>query len=132
MKRVTNLLHLLAGVALLVVACYFFRELAHNGKRVWQRESSVVGHPAKSARSASGSDDPTLNAADVKMDGASGQPDEGTGGDDAVPAPARLIGSSTLMSTIRRNIIWCSGIPRRSKDRALWTLTLRPASNDLG
>jgi len=48
----------------------------------------VVAHPAKSARSASGSDDPTLNAADVKMDGASGQPDEGTGGDDAVPTPS--------------------------------------------
>lgn len=88
MKRVTNLLHLLAGVALLVVACYFFRELAHHGKRAWQRESSVAAHPVRSAKSGSANDDPLLSAANEMVDGAPGQPDEAAGGDDAVPAPS--------------------------------------------
>jgi hypothetical protein len=85
-NRVTNLLHLLTGVALLAVAAYFIRELAHNGKRAWQQESSIVAHPARSAKSGSASNDPILSAANVTIDGTPGQPDEAAGGDNAIPA----------------------------------------------
>jgi hypothetical protein len=87
-KRVTNLLHLLAGVALLVIAGYFFRELGQNGKTRLQ-QLSVETHPARPAKSHSASDDPALSAANENVYGVLGEhDDDAAGGDDAAPAPS--------------------------------------------
>jgi hypothetical protein len=86
-KRVTNLLHLLAGVALLVVAGYFFRELGHNGKTQLQ-QLSVETHRARPAKSHSASADPVLSAAKVNVYGVMGEQDDAVVGDDAAPAPS--------------------------------------------
>jgi hypothetical protein len=87
-KRVTNLLHLLTGIALLAIGAYFFRGLARNGERVWQQQSSVVAQPPRSAKSGSASDDPLPGAANEKVYAVLGQQDAAAGGDNAVPAPS--------------------------------------------
>jgi hypothetical protein len=84
-KNITNLLHLLLGVALLAVAVYFFRQLADNGKIWWRREASVTAQPARSAKPGSASDDPIPGAANAKVYGVFNQRDGSAGGDDAVP-----------------------------------------------
>jgi hypothetical protein len=84
-KSVKNLLHLLAGVALLAMAAYFFRQLADNAKMRWKQESSV-GQPARSAKSRSASDDSISGVAKVKVYGVLNQQDDSAGGNDAVPA----------------------------------------------
>jgi hypothetical protein len=94
-KRVTNLLHLLAGVALLVVAGYFFRELGRNGKTRLQ-QLSAESHPVRSERPHSASDDPVLSAAKVNVYGVlGGQDNAATGeGEDGAPVPS---GSPSLL-----------------------------------
>jgi hypothetical protein len=87
-KRITNLLHLLMGIALLAIAAYFLRGLADGGKMCWQQQSSVVAPPARSGKAGSASGDSLPGAADLKMYGALAQPDGAAGGDDAVPAPS--------------------------------------------
>jgi hypothetical protein len=84
-KSVKNLLHLLAGTALLAMAAYFFRQLADEGKMRWKQESSVA-QPARSAKSPSASDDPISGVAKVKVYGVLNQQDDSAGGSDAVPA----------------------------------------------
>jgi hypothetical protein len=84
-KSVRNLLHLLAGVALLAMAAYFFRQLADNAKMRWKQESSAA-QPARSAKSRSASDDPISGVAKVKVYGVLNQQDDSAGGNDAVLA----------------------------------------------
>ena len=85
MKPVTNLLHLLVGMAFLAIGAHFFLNGIHGGKTRQQRESSMEAHPARSATSDTPGDDFTPSAADGKVDVFSPQ-DEAAGGDDAVPA----------------------------------------------
>jgi len=77
-KRVTNLLHLLIGIAALAVGAYCFRGLVQGGK-TWFQQRSVGARPARSAKSGSSADN-------LKMYGVLSQPDEAAGGDDSVPA----------------------------------------------
>lgn len=88
MKRVRNLLHLLAGIALLASGTYFFRQLAHRGKVEWQQQLSVGAQPARSAKSGSAGDDGALSAANEKVYGVLGEQNTAEGGDHAVPAPS--------------------------------------------
>ncbi|MGA3088286.1 MAG: hypothetical protein ABSD75_06715 [Terriglobales bacterium] len=82
MKRVSNLLHLLTGVALLVTAIYFFRQLADGGKTMWQQQS--FGVAPRSAQSGSASEDAVQGM--HKLEGAPDQAEEGAGGDGALSA----------------------------------------------
>ena len=87
MKQVTNLLHLLAGVALLTIGAYFFLTVIH-GRKTWrQQQSSMQAQPARPAQSDTPGDDFTLSAAEGKVDVFS-PPDNAADGDDAVPAPS--------------------------------------------
>lgn len=95
MKRVTNLLHLLLGIASLAIAAYFFRGLADRGKTWWQQQSSVASHLPRSAKADLDSDDPLESAANLNGDGVPGQQDETASGDKAVPAPSS--GSPSLI-----------------------------------
>lgn len=90
MKSFTNLLHLLAGVALLAMAAYFFRQLADEGKMRWKQESSALARPARPAKTKTGSaaDDPISGVAKVKVYGVLNQRDDTAGGDEAVPTPS--------------------------------------------
>jgi hypothetical protein len=87
-KRVTNLLHLLLGIASLAIAAYFLRGLADRGKTWWQQQSSVASHLPRSAKSDSDSDDPLESAANLNGDGAPGQQDQAARGDKTVPVPS--------------------------------------------
>jgi len=86
-NRVTNLLHLLAGIALLAIAAYFFRGLARNGRVWWQQQSFFVAQPPAPAKSSATSSDPQ-SAADEKVYGVLSQPDKAAGADGALPAPS--------------------------------------------
>jgi hypothetical protein len=86
-KRATNLLHLLLGIASLAIAAYFLRGLADRGKTWWQQQSSVASHLPRPAQPESDSDGPLASAANLNGDGVPGQQDEATGGADAAPAP---------------------------------------------
>jgi len=91
-KRVTNLLHLLVGLALLAIGAHFFLNGIHGGKTRQQQGSSMQARPTRSATSDTPGDDFTLSAAEGKVDVFS-PPDKAAGGgevtdnDDAVPAP---------------------------------------------
>jgi len=65
MKRLTNLLHLVAGLALLAIGAYFLLGVANNWKTWWQRQSASTSQPA--------SNDPALSAANSKVYGVLGQ-----------------------------------------------------------
>jgi hypothetical protein len=86
-KRVTNLLHLLAGVALLATSGYFFHELGQNGRTRLQ-QLSVETHRARPAKAHSAGGDPVLSAARVNVYGVLGEQDDAAGRDDAAPAPS--------------------------------------------
>jgi len=95
-RRVTNLFHLLAGLALLLVSAYSFRELSHRGQSWWRQQSAE--RPARAVTSVAGGpstrNDPILSAANMKVYGVLAQhgeapqaPNSDTqAGDDAVPA----------------------------------------------
>ena len=91
MKPVTNLLHLLVGLALLAIGAHFFLNGVHGGKTWRQQQSSMEAQPARSATSDTPGDDFTPSVADGKVDVFS-PPDKAAGGgevtddDDAVPA----------------------------------------------
>ncbi|MFZ1919778.1 MAG: hypothetical protein WAU58_19555 [Terriglobales bacterium] len=87
-KKVTSLLHLLMGVVLLAIAGYFFRAVGHEGKMLWQRESSRTVAPVRFAESLSASDDPTLSAANLQAYGVLAEQNGAAGGGDAAPAPS--------------------------------------------
>lgn len=87
MKRLTNLLHLLTGIALLAIGACFLRGLAHDGKWLWQRQPSIVAQPSRLAKPDSAGDDPVLSAANenTKVYGVLSQPAEAAA-EDAIPA----------------------------------------------
>jgi len=66
-RRLTNLLHLLVGLALLAGAGYFLRELASNGRI--QLRSFLAEGPAGQAKFWSGDKDPASAAAKPKVYG---------------------------------------------------------------
>lgn len=92
MKPVTNLLHLLVGLALLAIGAHFFLNGVHGGKTWRQQQSSMEAQPARSATSDTPGDDFTPSVADGKVDVFSPQDNAAGGGEvtddgDAVPAP---------------------------------------------
>ncbi len=96
MKRITNLLHLWAGIALLAMGAYFFGGIAGGGKVWWRQHSSLFGQANRSSKTVSASDDPALGAAKVKVYGALGQADDGGG--DAVAASSS--GTASLVDHV--------------------------------
>ena len=76
MKRLTSLLHLLTGVALLTIGAYFFRAVAYEGKTWWHQQPSLTVASARSVKSDSASDDPTLGAVNLQVYGVLGQQNE--------------------------------------------------------
>lgn len=88
MKRVRNLLHLLAGIALLASGTYLFRQLAHRGKMEWQQQLSVGAQPPRSAKSGSASEDAPLSANSGKLYGVLGEQNTAEGEDHTALAPS--------------------------------------------
>lgn len=105
-KRITNLLHLWAGIALLTVGAYFFGGIAGGGRVWWRQHSSLFGQATRATKTVSASDDPALSAAKVKVYGVLGQANDATRGDDAVAAASS--GSTSLVDHV--NAVNAGGI----------------------
>ena len=97
-KRIANLLHLWAGIALLTVGAYFFGGIAGGGRVWWRQHSSLFGQATRATKTVSASDDPALSAAKVKVYGVLGQANDATRGDDAVAAASS--GSTSLVDHV--------------------------------
>lgn len=119
MKRVTNLLHLVTGIALLALAAYSLRGLAHGGKTLWRQQASAVADPVKSGKSPSASVDPLAGAASVKVYGVLGQ-HEAAAGDDADPAASS--GSPSMLEYV--NAV-DAGVPNHFLHRRLSLVTFQ-------
>ncbi len=84
MRRITNPLNLLTGVALVAVSGYFLLQAAQGGKGLWQRQASAG---AQATRRSSANNDPSLSPGNVQVYGVLAGQDAGASGDDAVPPP---------------------------------------------
>jgi len=83
-KRVTNLLHLLVGFALLTIAAYFFWQTARGGNVLWWQQLSGAAEPSNSAKSDSAGDLLLPGTGSANVNGVLSQHDEAPRGDDTV------------------------------------------------